>query len=198
MLTSCAAALQALASCHAASLDVQVTGSDGKPLAETVVFLESPEARAATRPMSGVDVAQSMRRFTPRLTVVTVHTAVMFPNMDSVAHNVYSYSPAKTFELKLYKGKPANPVLFDRPGIVVLGCNIHDKMIAWVLVVDTPHFAIADANGQARFADVPAGNYRLRSWHTALPVGAAALEQSLTLGSGAATAAVKMPLTAGS
>ena len=188
----------AFAPCHAAGVDVLVTGSDGKPLAETVIFLESPEARAAARPMTGVEVAQSMRRFAPRVAVVTVNTAVQFPNMDSVAHNVYSYSPAKTFELKLYKGKPANPVLFDRPGVVVLGCNIHDQMIAWVLVVETPHFAMVDAQGRARFADVPAGTYKLRSWHAALPVGAAALEQSLTVNASGATVAIKMPLAAGS
>jgi hypothetical protein len=108
--------------------------------------------------MPGVEIAQADKQFTPAVTVVTVGSAVSFPNRDTVRHHVYSFSPAKTFELKLYIGTPANPVVFDKPGIAVLGCNIHDTMAAWVVVVDTPHHGLTAASGRVRLADVPPGS----------------------------------------
>jgi hypothetical protein len=115
--------------------------------------------------------------------VVTVGTAVDFPNRDTVRHHVYSFSPAKRFELKLYVGKPEAPVVFDRPGIAVLGCNVHDQMAAWVVIVETPWFARSDAQGRARLADVPAGRHQLRTWHADFAVGAPALSQPIEVGS---------------
>ncbi len=179
---------------HAAPVQVQVADARGQPLAEAVVFLESPAARAAFKPAEGVEIAQDRRRFEPAVTVVTVGTAVAFPNRDSVRHHVYSFSPAKTFELKLYAGRPANPVLFDRPGIAVLGCNIHDTMIAWVMVVETPWHGITPAAGTLRL-DAPPGSYRLRVWHPGLPVGAPALDQALEVAAAGATASVQLPVS---
>ena len=128
----------------------------------------------------------------PAVSVVPVGSAVDFPNRDTVRHHVYSFSPAKPFELKLYTGKPANPVVFDRAGIAVLGCNIHDHMAAWVVVVETPYFAQSSAAGRATLDDVPAGSYRLRVWHTNLPVGAPALDQPITVAATGATAQVRL------
>jgi plastocyanin len=182
----------------AAAVEVQATGSDGKPLAETVVFLESAQAKAAARPLQAVEIEQDKRRFTQRVTVVTLGSEVAFPNRDTVRHHVYSFSPVKNFELKLYSGKSANPVLFDKPGIAVLGCNIHDNMVAWVVVVETPHHAIADAKGSVRLENVPPGNYRLRSWHPGMPPGAAALDEALVVPAGGASARIKLPLVAAS
>ena len=88
----------------------------------------------------GAEMAQKGKQFDPTVLVVPVGTSVGFPNRDTVRHHVYSFSPVKTFELKLYSGVPANPVVFDKIGIAVLGCNIHDAMTAWVVVVDTPYF----------------------------------------------------------
>ena len=183
---------------RAAVVDVQAVGSDGKPLPDTVVFLESREAKAAARPMADVEIEQNKRRFTRRVSVVTVGSEVTFPNRDSVRHHVYSFSPAKTFELKLYAGKPANPVRFEMPGIAVLGCNIHDNMVAWVVVVETPHHGVADAGGTLRLDSVPPGSYRLRSWHPGLPPGAAAADEALvvTAGGASTSARVKLPLAA--
>lgn len=181
----------------AATVDVEVTGRDGKPLAEAVVFLESPAARAAARPRNGVEIEQADKRFTQRVTVVTPGTAVAFPNRDKVRHHVYSFSPIKPFELKLYLGTPANPVVFDRPGIAVLGCNIHDTMAAWVVVVETPHHAQTPAGGRVRLADVPPGSYRLRVWHPELPVGAPATDQGLPVAAGGAAASVRLPVDGG-
>jgi plastocyanin len=178
----------------AAPLEVQVRDSQGQALAEAIVFLESASARAAAKPLAGVEIAQQGRQFRPQVTVVTLGTDVTFPNRDSVRHHVYSFSPAKNFELKLYAGKPANPVRFDRPGIAVLGCNIHDQMVAWVLVVETPYFAPSDAQGRVHL-EAPSGAYTLRAWHPDLPPGAAAVEQAVQL-DGGASATVRLPVTA--
>ena len=109
-------------------------------------------------------------------------------------HHVYSFSPAKKFELKLYTGTPSNPVLFDRPGVAVLGCNIHDQMVGWIVVVDTPYYARTPAApGRAQIDNVPPGTYALRTWHTRLPVGAPAQEQTFTVpAAGAAAASVRL------
>jgi plastocyanin len=166
---------------RAAAVQVQVHDAAGLALAGAVVFLESPAARAAVKPARGAEVAQIDKQFSPQVSVVPVGTAVDFPNRDKVRHHVYSFSPIKTFELKLYAGTPSNPVVFDRPGVAVLGCNIHDNMAAWVVVVETPYFGRTPASGQVTLDDVPAGSYRLRVWHADLPVGAAALDQPITV-----------------
>jgi hypothetical protein len=182
---------------HAALVEVQALGSDGKPLADTVVFLESREAKAAAKPLAGLELEQAQRRFARRVTVLTVGSELRFPNRDTVRHHVYSFSPTKTFELKLYTGTPASPVVFDKAGIAVLGCNIHDQMLAWVVVVETPYFAVTDAQGRLRLDNVPAGHYRLRSWHPGLPPGAPAADEALVVAAGGAVVQVKLPLTAG-
>jgi plastocyanin len=170
-----------------------VRTSSGAPLADAVVFLESPDPHPQVRPRQGVEIAQVERRFVPGVSVVPVGIEVRFPNRDKVRHHVYSFSPAKTFEIKLYAGTPANPVTFDRSGIVVLGCNIHDSMTGWVVVVDTPHYGRSEADGRVTLPDVPAGAYRLRSWHPGLPVGSAALEQRLVVGATASGVDVILP-----
>lgn len=190
------AALPWAAAAGAASVDIEVLGRDGKALTEAVVFLESAAAKAASRPLTGVEIEQADKRFTQRVTVVTVGSAVSFPNRDKVRHHVYSFSPAKTFELKLYIGTPAAPVVFDKPGIGVLGCNIHDTMAAWVVIVETPHHALTGNTGRVRLDNVPPGSYRLRSWHPELPVGAPALDQALVVGPQAGSATVRMPVQA--
>jgi plastocyanin len=168
---------------HAGALEVQVLdAARGQPLPGAVVFLESPEARAAVRPLPGVDIAQVDRQFQPLVSVVTVGTPVGFPNRDTVRHHVYSFSPAKRFEIKLYVGRPAQPVVFDQAGIVVLGCNIHDQMAGWVVVVDTPWHATAAADGRVRWPQLPPGRYRLRTWHPNLAPGEPPADQALTIG----------------
>ena len=166
---------------YAGTASIQVQDERGKPLPDAVVFLESREAKLLSRPIQGAEIAQINRQFVPADLVVPTGTAVTFPNRDTVRHHVYSFSNTKKFELKLFAGTPANPVVFDRPGIAVLGCNIHDNMAAWVVVVDTPFYARSDALGFASLVDVPAGNYRLRVWHSHLAVGTPATEQALTV-----------------
>lgn len=177
-----ALAVLAVVPATAATLQVQVQDGQGKPLSDAVVFLETRDGRLPVRPLQGVEMVQRAKQFDPQVLVVPVGTAVSFPNRDTVRHHVYSFSPAKTFELKLYSGVPANPVVFDKPGVAVLGCNIHDAMTAWVVVVETPYFGRSGADGVVALAQVSAGSYRLRVWHPGLPVGAPATEQALVVG----------------
>lgn len=158
--------------CAAADLTVSVTGAGGQPLPGAVVFLQSEAAARAVKPMAQQEIGQQDKTFLPDQLVITRGTAVNFPNRDTVRHHVYSFSPAKRFELKLYIGTPAEPVLFDTAGVAVLGCNIHDHMVAWVVIVDTPHHATTDAAGRAVLRGVPPGEYTLRGWHRGLPPGA--------------------------
>ena len=186
------ALLALVSSAQAATLQVNVADEAGRPLAGAVVFLESREAARAVRPLPGVEIAQQNKAFVPGVQVVTRGSSVAFPNRDTVRHHVYSFSPAKKFELKLYIGTPAAPVLFDQPGVVVLGCNIHDNMVGWVLVMDTPYFGASADNGRVVLNDVPEGSYRLRVWHSHLPVGAPASDQPQVLGAAGATATVRL------
>lgn len=165
----------------AASLQVTVVDEQGRPVPDAVVFLDSVQASRVVRPMAQVDMAQQNKRFVPDVLLVTRGTPVAFPNRDTVRHHVYSFSPTKRFELKLYVGTPAQPVVFDQPGVAVLGCNIHDQMIARVVVVDTPYRAQADADGRVVLDNVPPDAYQLRLWHQRLPVGASAQAQALSM-----------------
>jgi plastocyanin len=189
------ALLSSAAIARAASVDVMVTDVAGNPLPDAVVMLEPIGARLPVKPMQGVQIVQHDLHFNPSVTVVTVGTPVTFPNQDTVRHHVYSYSAAKTFQIKLYAGVPHTPIVFDKPGVAVLGCNIHDSMIAWVVVTDTPLWARSSGSGDARVLDVPPGSYQMHVWHSSLAettpaqllpltVAAADLEQRVRLGAG--------------
>ena len=176
----------------AGSLRVQVLDSAGKPLEGAVVSLVSDAARRAVRPLPEQEISQENKQFVPAVRVVTVGTLVRFPNRDSVRHHVYSFSPTKKFEIKLYAGTPAAPVRFDQPGVAVLGCNIHDQMVGWVVVLDTPYFAQTDAQGQALLEGMPAGAHQLRAWHARLPVDVTPPQQAIALTEGDSTATVRL------
>ena len=166
----------------AASVQVDVVDEAGRPVNGAVAFLESAAASAQTKPLAGAEMTQQGKQFLPGVLVVPVGTSVHFPNRDSVRHHVYSFSPAKKFELKLYTGAPANLVVFDRAGVVTLGCNIHDRMVGWIVVVDTPYYArAAEGAAQVQINGVPAGNYKLRVWHPRMAPGAAAHEQPVAV-----------------
>jgi plastocyanin len=160
-----AAALLAGSAC-AANVEVLVQTPAGTPLADAAVLVE-PVAGTPARPRTRGHAAieQRGREFIPWMTVVQTGTSVDFPNNDTIRHHVYSFSEPKRFEIKLYAGKPGQPVVFDKPGQVDIGCNIHDWMEAHVLVVDTPYFVRTGADGRAAVAGVPAGRYRVRPWH---------------------------------
>jgi len=182
----------AASSVHAANVSVLVASPAGTPLTDAVVMLEPVSGHAPVKPMSGVEIKQHNLMFDPQVTVVTTGTAVLFPNEDTVRHHVYSFSPIKTFQLKLYAGVPHTPIVFDKPGIAVLGCNIHDQMVAWVVVSDTPYYARSGAGGRVRIEGVPPGNYQMRVWHSTLAENAPPMSVPLTVGAADADERVKL------
>lgn len=177
-------ALLGCAAAHAGGVNVSVTDAAGQPLTRAVVSLEPVTGKLPVKPIASLEVSQVKRQFDPQVTVVTVGTPVVFANFDTVRHHVYSFSATKTFELKLYAGVPNVPVVFDKPGIAVIGCNIHDQMAAWFVVVDTPFYGLTGADGKARIAAVTPGNYRLRVWHPGLPGTTDGVVSAITVGSG--------------
>ncbi len=146
----------------AGSLTVKLTGQ-GLPLKNAVVSLSPAKSPRAKRlPQREMD--QRELNFEPHVLAVQVGSEVRFPNSDNTRHQVYSFSPAKAFELPLYSGTKAKPILLETPGVVELGCNIHDWMLGYIVVLDTPYFAVTDASGQVTL-QAPEGTYRLDVWH---------------------------------
>ena len=123
-----------------------------------------PPPQRATQPRT-LSSTRFNKEFVPLVSIVRVGTEVSFPNIYNIRHSIYSFSAPKPFTTKLYSGKQAPPVLFDKPGVVVLGCNIHDQMAAWVVVVDTPYFAKTSAAGTAALKGLTPGDYRVSVWY---------------------------------
>jgi plastocyanin len=146
-----------------ANLVVEVRDAKGALVSDAVVSAV-PERKPPSPASRRAVMDQKNRMFVPHVMAVQTGTAVTFPNSDNVRHQVYSFSPAKRFQLPLYSGTPATPVVFDKPGVVAIGCNIHDQMSAYIVVVDTPHFA-RTVNGRAELAGLPEGTYDVRVWH---------------------------------
>jgi len=170
-----------------------VTVDDGSaPVVDAVVSLHSAAAVVAAS-AGEADLDQRDNQFTPQVLPITAGTRVRFPNSDRVRHHVYSFSPIKRFELPLYSGSPATPVQFDQAGVATLGCNIHDWMIAHVVVLDTPWFGKTGADGQTRI-EAPAGDYRLRVWHQRLPTGSGPSERKFVLAAVGASERVSLQL----
>ena len=151
---------------RAADLVVTLATPAGKPVANAVVMVrpQGGAGPAVSRLQGPFVMVQKDMQFEPFVLVVPVGADVSFPNQDPFRHHVYSFSPAKTFELKLYGRDETRVVKFDKPGVVVLGCNIHDNMSAYIRVVDTPFAAKTDARGEAVIRDVPAGAASLTVW----------------------------------
>ena len=155
----------AAAGAAASGVAVQVQDAGGKPLADVIVYAEADGGAVLPKPLRPVTIEQRSLQFMPLVSAVQTGSLFSFPNNDKVRHHIYSFSPAHRFDQKLYSGTTAAPQLFDKAGIVVLGCNIHDKMVAYIRIVDTPYYAKTDAAGNARL-DIPAGGkYVLKAWH---------------------------------
>ncbi|RZT10604.1 Plastocyanin [Duganella sp. CF402] len=179
----------------ATGIAVQVQDATGKVLPDTVIYVEPEGGAPAPKTPAGTQIEQKGLKFMPLVSVVQVGATITFPNNDKVRHHIYSFSPAHKFDQKLYSGQAATPQVFDKAGTVVLGCNIHDKMIAYVKVVDTPYFAKTDGAGAARIELPAAGKYVVKAWHYNT-LGGATLEQTLTVKAGAelSTAVFKLPM----
>lgn len=129
---------------------------------DAVVYLEGARK---SEPLSSAVVDQRDKMFLPHVMVVTQGTRVSFPNDDTVLHNVFAYYNAKKFDLGVYPRGASKHVTFDKPGVVALLCNVHSDMSAYIYVVDTPYFAVTDAQGRFQIRDVPPGTYLLHAWH---------------------------------
>jgi plastocyanin len=167
----------------AATLAIAVELPDGRPLPNAVVTVQ-PMGRKLPPPAPAHAVMDQMHRmFVPEVLVVALGSTVSFPNSDSVSHQIYSFSPAKRFQLPLYRGKPYPPVLFDHTGIVILGCNIHDWMIGYIDVTDAPFYGTTDARG-AWSAQLPAGRYHITVWHPRMREQTSTLVRELSIDTG--------------
>jgi plastocyanin len=159
-----AALLPAAAGAAASTISGRVVTPDGKGVAEAIVFVNDPGSAEAVANGANAEMDQINKTFVPGVLPVIVGTRVRFPNRDQIHHHVYSFSRTKTFELPLYKGEDATPVLFDKVGVVKVGCNIHDWMSGIILVLPNAHYAVTDAEGRFTLA-VPPGAHALAAWH---------------------------------
>ena len=176
-------ALAAGGPARAATLVITVQTPDGHALQGAVVTaypLDGTPRKPA--PIKAV-MDQINREFAPDLLVIPVGSTVTFPNSDSVAHQIYSFSPAKRFQLPLYRGTVHPPVHFDQAGVVTLGCNIHDEMVGYLVITDAPYYGRTDAKG-AWSNEVVRGRYRITIWHPRMRESEADLERELTIGEG--------------
>ena len=167
--------------CAAGTLEIKVGDERGEPVSRVAVYA-TPMATASAKKPSAVKrtarMDQQHNEFVPHVLIISAGTEVQFPNSDVVSHHVYSFSQAKTFELALYKGNTHPPLVFDEPGVVVLGCNIHDSMLGYIVVVPTEHYALSDERGTVRLEGVPAGDYTVEVWTPrARPMGLPAAQR---------------------
>jgi plastocyanin len=167
----------------AAPFEMQFVSVEGKAInGGVVVALRSTDAsRPIAKPARAV-MDQVDRQFSPHVLVIPVGSPVSFPNSDSIAHQVYSFSPAHRFQLQLYQGKPYKPEVFTTPGVVTLGCNIHDQMRAYVYVVEAQYYGRADHEGRWSLPNVEPGEYQLTIWHPQSRTQEPVLEQRVTVG----------------
>jgi plastocyanin len=164
-----AATLLACPRLPAAELEISVLDAAGHGVAGVALIAE-PQFELPARhsaPRTAV-IDQRQKQFAPNILIIQTGTGVDFPNSDQIEHQVYSFSPAKSFQLSLYAGHKYPPIVFDKPGLVVLGCNIHDQMIAYIYVTDSPYFGRSDEAGRWSQHDLPAGSYRITAWHPRL------------------------------
>lgn len=166
---------------HAAQLQVHVMQSNGKALPGAVVTVHAlGETAPAVAPLRAV-MDQVNLAFAPDVLVIPVGSTVSFPNSDKTGHEVYSFSPPHRFKLGLYRGKPYPPEHFDRVGLVTLGCNIHDAMLAYILVTDAPYYGLTAADGSWSQPDVARGRYRIEVWSPRLVESGPTLQQDVTV-----------------
>ena len=188
-----AAGLVLAAPLGAAPLTVRVVDASGRPVRDAVVTLY-PSGNAARAPKAGgrYVVSQQNMQFHPFLTIVPVGADVSFPNLDNTKHHVYSFSPAKRFELKLFAKDQSRTVHFDKPGAVALGCNIHDQMSAFIVVTDSAWTARTNGQGIAAFADAPNAPGRLTVWHPYLRAPGGLVQQCVAASQRSASFSIRL------
>ncbi len=150
-----------------ATVSGKITDSDGNALEHAVITLvgQTPELISMTAVMPSPVMSQQDIQFNPFVLPVAAGTTVSFPNRDQIRHHVYSFSKVKRFELELYGEDEEKSVMFDQQGVVALGCNIHDNMLAYIYIARSNIFAKSDADGTVTINDIPAGVYTAYVWH---------------------------------
>ena len=181
-LLAFAAGLALAAPVAAASLTVRVVDSSGKPVRDAVVTLYPASGARPLKPSGRYVVSQQNLQFRPFLSIVPVGADVSFPNFDNTKHHVYSFSAAKRFELKLFAKDQSRTVHFDKPGVVALGCNIHDQMSAFIVITDSQWTARTNGQGVASFSDAPNASGRLVLWHPYLRAPGGTMQQQVASG----------------
>jgi plastocyanin len=174
-------ALLAAAPAWAGELAVSLKTPSGQPVVDAVIMVTPQSGKGAVRIGSGYRMAQKDLQFAPFVLVVPLGSEVAFPNLDQVRHHVYSFSAPKPFELKLYSRDETRLVRFDKPGVVAVGCNIHDAMSAYIRVVDTPFAAKTGANGEVVISGLPAGAATITVWHPYLKAARNEAARSATI-----------------
>ncbi|WP_235512503.1 methylamine utilization protein [Sphingomonas sp. Leaf17] len=175
-----ASALAVPSTVLAASVTIDVRGPDGRPLPGAVVSVESP--RGGTPVVRGPYVVEQRDiTFQPDVLIVPVGASVVFPNRDKVRHHVYSFSKARKFDLKLYGREDARSIVFDKAGVVTLGCNIHDRMNGAIYVTASPFTVRTDAAGRAALSGVPTGPVTIRVWHPSIRAAGNVLSQTASV-----------------
>ena len=149
----------------AASIRVRILDRDDGPVPEVVISARPLDAAAEPRATAPtVRMNQQQLAFEPHILIVSTGTGIEFPNEDDVRHHVYSFSPTKQFNFSIDSGASHEAMRFDVPGVVTLGCNIHDEMLAYIVVVDTPHFAKTGPDGSVELTGLTSGRYELSIW----------------------------------
>jgi plastocyanin len=166
----------------AGDLTVSVRDAAGRPVRDAVVTVHP--AAGASGPIRfawPLRVTQQQMQFQPYVLVAPVGQAVSFPNLDRVRHHVYSFSRGNRFEIELYGRDETRSHTFRTAGTVAIGCNIHDQMLAYIRVVDTPFAAKTEASGDVVLRNVPAGAATLRIWHPTLNVRGNETSRAITV-----------------
>ena len=153
---------------YATDVNIMVTDAKGKQFESAVVFFEPQFKLPKTIKPVDILIDQKDKELIPHVTAVQVGTRISFPNNDKIRHHVYSFSESKSFEIPLYKDVEPKPVVFDKAGVIPLGCNIHDWMNAFVFVSETPYFSLSDKTGTAQIKNLPAGKYLAKLYHPSM------------------------------
>lgn len=161
-------------------VSINLLTATNQDIANVVVYATPKQKQVVEKSPEMAIMDQVNTQFLPHILAVQKNTLVRFPNSDSIKHHVYSFSPAKTFELQLYKELQADPLLFSNLGSVELGCNIHDWMLGYIFVVDTPYFGKTDIKGNLTL-DLPEGEYQLDVWHPRIQDKVSSLTKLITM-----------------
>ena len=169
---------------YAQEIKLTLIDANGAPVSGAVMELLSDTALAsANSSMNEVRVDQIDKEFVPTVTTIVAGGSASFPNSDDILHHVYSFSPAKTFDTPLYGSNSDSEYreAFDVPGVVEIGCNIHDWMLAYIYVGESELMEISNDEGLVSLSDIPPGDYRLRVWHSRLAAPQNKMEQDVTI-----------------